>query len=62
MNMASGRTKLAEYRQKEFDALNEKIRDSNEEFSKPFPQQEGNENLFLPNLQICSMKFQSTNL
>lgn len=55
MDMANGRTKLAEDRQKEIDTLHDKIKDSLEELSKPFPQQEEYEQLSMRSTELTNL-------
>ena len=59
--MANGRTKLAEDRQKEIDTLHDKIKDSLEELSKPFPQQEEYEKLSMRCTELTNLLNEDVN-
>ena len=61
IDMASGRTKLAEDRQKEIDTLHDKIKDSLEELSKPFPQQEEYEQLSMRSTELTNLLNEDAN-
>ena len=61
IDMASGRTKLAEDRQKDIDSLHEKIRDGREELSKPFPQQEEYEKLSMRSTELTNLLNEDAN-
>ncbi len=61
IDMANGRTKLAEDRQKDIDSLQEKIRDVREELSKPFPQQEEYENLSMRSTELTNLLNEDAN-
>ena len=59
--VTSGRTKLAEDRQKEINTLHDKIKDSVEELSKPFPQQEEYEQLSMRSTELTNLLNEDAN-
>ena len=60
IEMANGRTKAAEAKQREIDELNKKIQAGNEELALPFPQQEEYDSLLLRSKELTALLSEDT--
>lgn len=60
IEMANGRTKSAEAKQREIDELNKKIQAGKEELELPFPQQEEYDNLLLRSKELTALLSEDT--